>query len=78
LAALSSADPHSTLSRWRVARACWGICYVRFGFPVHMIPLYPVTVLLALFVAVRSVVLVWQGRTTWKGRTLVQGQVRWW
>ncbi len=56
----------------------WGLCYLRFGFPVHLIPLYPLTILLALFIAVRSIALVRRGRTTWKGRTLVQRRVRWW
>ena len=56
----------------------WGICALRFRFPAHQVPLYPVTFLLALFVAARSVALVRRGRTTWKGRTLVQGPVRWW
>jgi chlorobactene glucosyltransferase len=55
----------------------WGVCHLRFGFPVRNIPLYPVTVLLALYIAFRSVVLVLQGRATWKGRTLGQHRVRW-
>ena len=56
----------------------WSICCLRFGLPARMVPLYPVTVLLALCIAVRSVVLVKRGRTTWKGRTLAQHSVRWW
>ncbi|MCX6032158.1 MAG: glycosyltransferase [Chloroflexi bacterium] len=58
--------------------ASWGLCTLRFGFPARTLPLYPVTVLLALSIAVRSVVLVRRGRTTWKGRTLAQGSLRWW
>ena len=58
--------------------ASWGICYLRFGFPVRLIPLYPVTLLLAMYIAVRSVAQIVQGQSTWKGRTLVRHHVRWW
>jgi chlorobactene glucosyltransferase len=58
--------------------ASWGICHLRFGFPLSMTPLYPVTILLSLTIATRSVVLALQGRATWKGRTLGQHPVRWW
>ncbi len=58
--------------------ASWGLCHLRFGFPAYLIPLYPLTILLALFIAFRSIALVRRGRTTWKGRTLAQHRVRWW
>jgi chlorobactene glucosyltransferase len=58
--------------------ANWGICHVRFRFPLYLTPLYPVTLLLALVIAVRSVALLLQKRATWKGRTLGQRAVRWW
>lgn len=58
--------------------ASWGMSHLRFGFPARLIPLYPLTMLLALTIALRSVALVRRGRTTWKGRTLVQRPVRWW
>jgi len=58
--------------------ASWGVSHLRFGFPARLIPLYPLTMLLALTIALRSVALVRRGRTTWKGRTLVQRPVRWW
>ena len=51
---------------------------VRFGIPSYLILLYPVTSLLALYIALRSVRLAVQGQSTWKGRTLVRNQVRWW
>lgn len=56
----------------------WGLCHVRFGFPLYLTPLYPITLLLALVIAVRSVTLVLRERTTWKGRRLIQHSVRWW
>mgnify|MGYP000961496188 CR=1 FL=1 len=58
--------------------ASWGMSHLRFGFPARLIPLYPLTMLLALAIAVRSVALVRRGRTTWKGRTLAPQPVRWW
>jgi chlorobactene glucosyltransferase len=58
--------------------ASWGICRLRFGFPLRMTPLYPVTILLLLCIAVGSVILALQGRATWKGRTLGPHPVRWW
>ena len=58
--------------------ASWGICYVRFGFPPHLILFYPVTVSLAVYIAFRSAVLAVRGRSSWKGRTLVRHRVRWW
>ena len=58
--------------------ASWGLAYLRFGVPAYLIPLYPVTLLLALYIALRSVRLAAEGQSTWKGRTLVRNRVRWW
>jgi chlorobactene glucosyltransferase len=58
--------------------ASWGICHLRFGYPLRMAPLYPVTMLLVLYIAARSVILTLQGRASWKGRTLDQHPVHWW
>lgn len=58
--------------------ASWGLSALRFRFPASLILLYPVTILLSLMIAVRSVFLVRRGRTTWKGRTLMPGSLRWW
>ncbi len=44
---------------------CW-----RFRFPIYLLALYPVSILLAVIVAFRSMFLTLSGRTTWKGRTL--------
>ena len=70
---------HRPCTDRRNRRACsWGLAYLRFGVPAYLIPLYPVTLLLALYIALRSVRLAAQGQSTWKGRTLVQNRVRWW
>jgi chlorobactene glucosyltransferase len=58
--------------------ASWGISHLRFGFPLGLTLLYPITMLLALSIAVRSAILTLQGRATWKGRTLEQHAIRWW
>jgi len=58
--------------------ASWGLAYLRFGIPAYLIPLYPVTLILALVIALRSILLVVRGQSTWKGRTLVRNRARWW
>ena len=47
----------------------WGISNARFGFPLYLALLYPVTTVLTLFIAARSVAFAVRGRSTWKGRT---------
>lgn len=48
----------------------WVIPYWRFGFPLWLACLYPVTVLLAAIIASRSMLLTLRGQATWKGRVL--------
>ena len=60
------------------ALALWGLSHVRFRFPLYLVPLYPVSMILALIIAGRSVALAVRGQATWKGRTLIRPQVRWW
>jgi len=50
----------------------WGFTYWRFGFPLYLTFLYPVTVLFAVVTAMGSMVLTLLGRTTWKGRRLAR------
>jgi chlorobactene glucosyltransferase len=54
----------------------WGLSTWRFGFPLWLAPLYPVSVLLTVWLALRSLVLTVRGRATWKGRTLAAGSRR--
>lgn len=56
----------------------WGLSHLRFRFPLWLTLFYPISMLLALVIAVRSVVLAVRGRSTWKGRTLIRPQIRWW
>ena len=56
----------------------WGLSYLRFRFPLWLALLYPISLLLALVIAGRSVALAARGRSTWKGRTLIRPRIRWW
>jgi chlorobactene glucosyltransferase len=55
----------------------WGISDRCFGFPLYLALLYPISIVLALVIAGRSLALAVQGRSTWKERTLVRAPVRW-
>ncbi len=61
-----------------VSLVLWGITLWRFGFPLYLVLLYPLTILLAVFIAMSSMVLTLAGRTTWKGRTLARQKIQWW
>jgi hypothetical protein len=50
----------------------WGLTCGRFGFPLYLAFLYPLTVLVSVIVAMRSMVLTLLGRTSWKGRRLAR------
>jgi chlorobactene glucosyltransferase len=60
-----------------VSLLLWGITHWRFGFPLYLALLYPLTIILAVIIALRSMVLTLAGRTTWKGRTLARQKIRW-
>jgi chlorobactene glucosyltransferase len=60
-----------------LALLLWGISDRCFRFPLYLALLYPITIVLALVIAGRSVALAVRGRSTWKGRTLVRVPVRW-
>jgi len=55
----------------------WAIFYWRFRLPLYLACLYPLTTLLFVAVAVRSLLLTLTGRATWKGRPLAKQRVRW-
>jgi chlorobactene glucosyltransferase len=54
----------------------WGLSYWRFGFQRWLVALYPVSILAAVWVALRSLLLTVRGQATWKGRTLATGAGR--
>jgi chlorobactene glucosyltransferase len=73
--------PGLSLSLAAAAVGCslllWGITDWRFGFSLYLTPLYPITILLAVTIALRSLALTLSGRATWKGRRLIKPKVRW-
>jgi chlorobactene glucosyltransferase len=77
LGALGSVGPQNViLAAWAVVLSLllWGFTYWRFGFPLYLTLLYPLTVLLTVVIALRSMVLTLLGRATWKGRRLARPQ----
>lgn len=50
----------------------WGITDLRFGFPIKQAALYPVTIVLAVFIGLRSMYAhVFKRGVSWKGRSVV-------
>jgi chlorobactene glucosyltransferase len=64
------------LAAWAVVLSLllWGFTHWRFGFPLYLTFLYPLTVLLTVVIALCSMVLTLAGRATWKGRRLARPQ----
>jgi chlorobactene glucosyltransferase len=56
----------------------WGITLWRFHFPLYLAFLYPISISLAVVIALRSLVITVNGKATWKGRRLMKHRVRWW
>ncbi|MGQ9803534.1 MAG: glycosyltransferase [Anaerolineae bacterium] len=54
----------------------WGIAMVRLRFPWYLMFLYPVSMLLLVFIAFRSLLWTATGRAMWKGRRLPRQRVR--
>jgi chlorobactene glucosyltransferase len=70
-----SVGPQSVaLAAWAVVLSLglWGLTYWRFGFPLYLTFLYPLTMLLTVVIALCSMVLTLSGRATWKGRRLTR------
>jgi chlorobactene glucosyltransferase len=55
-----------------LALLLWGIFYKRFGFPLYLILLYPVTQIVISSIAMLSMVRNLKGNTAWKGRVLTR------
>jgi chlorobactene glucosyltransferase len=53
----------------------WALSHRRFGFPLYLSFLYPVSILLVEIIAGRSVWLTLRGQATWKGRILGKPQI---
>jgi chlorobactene glucosyltransferase len=60
-----------------VSLLLWVITHWRCRFPPYLAVLYPLTILVAVAIALRSMILTFAGRATWKGRQLPVPRVRW-
>jgi hypothetical protein len=55
----------------------WLVAYHRFHFPAYLVLLYPISLVLFILIAFRSMLLTLAGRTVWKGREMKRGSIRW-
>jgi chlorobactene glucosyltransferase len=55
-----------------LALPSWGVVYGQFRLPLYLIFLYPLTIMLAVYLAARSLILSLAGQATWKGRRLTK------
>ena len=55
----------------------WGLAYRRFRLPMHLILLYPLSLLLFILIGFRSMLLTVSGQATWKDRELASPAWRW-
>ncbi len=56
--------------------ALWGVAMARLRLPRYLALLYPLSILLLVFIAFRSMLWTATGRATWKGRTLPRQRVK--
>ncbi len=52
----------------------WAYTHRRFGYPLYLAALYPLTVLLAIVIAGHSLIEARSGRSTWKGRSITHAK----
>ncbi len=52
----------------------WAFTHRRFGYPLYLAGLYPLTVLLVTAIAGHSLVQAVSGRSTWKGRSIARAR----
>ncbi|MEO0092393.1 MAG: glycosyltransferase family 2 protein [candidate division WOR-3 bacterium] len=55
----------------------WQLTSIKFALPKHLFLLYPIIVLVSIFIGIRSMYLTVTNKTVWKGRTLKNIKVRW-
>jgi hypothetical protein len=58
--------------------ALWAIYYSRFGFPLYLTFIYPLSVLFSFAIALRSMVVSLRGQASWKDRPLERQKVKLW
>ncbi|MCX8015118.1 MAG: glycosyltransferase [candidate division WOR-3 bacterium] len=55
----------------------WLLLSIKFGFPLFLFLFYPVIILVAIWIGVRSMVLSITNKNTWKGRQIRIAKIRW-
>ncbi len=73
----SGPSPWLAAAAIAVSLLLWEVTHWRFGFPLYLAFLYPLTMLLTVAIAMRSMVVTLGGRASWKGRRLPLPRVRW-
>jgi chlorobactene glucosyltransferase len=58
--------------------ALWAIYYSRFGFPLYLTFIYPLSVMFSFAIALRSMVVSLRGQASWKDRPLERQKVKLW
>ena len=54
----------------------WGLTDLRFGFPIKQAALYPITIVLSVFIGLRSMFAhIFKRGVTWKGRSVVSERI---
>jgi chlorobactene glucosyltransferase len=59
-----------SLAAVALALGLWGLCALRLGLPLRLLPAYPLILAVALVIALRSFALTRSGRAVWKERLL--------
>ncbi|MCX7785346.1 MAG: glycosyltransferase family 2 protein [candidate division WOR-3 bacterium] len=55
----------------------WLLTSIKFGLPLHIFLLYPIIVIVAIFIGIRSIYLAIINKLVWKGRVLKNIKIRW-
>ncbi len=55
--------------------ASWILASVRFNFNIILAVLYPLLIVLTLYIGLRSMILTVRGQTTWKGRVITRHRI---
>ncbi len=61
-----------TLYEIGISLIIWSISYIRFRFPFYMIFFYPLTVILAWIISIKSIYIHKTGKVKWKGRQIMK------
>ncbi len=74
---LMYADPSVVKAAVGISLLLFGIAYYRFQYPVYYVLFYPITLILWVLIAVRSMLLTLRGESEWKGRKIPRPDYSW-